>query len=224
MRKIKTFKEFAAEDSEDLSEQAIAMKGDWNEGVDKISTMSETMTLKWELINNIKIPNLGKTYEFRKLRNSLEFVLGYWTIQKLKTKLGIEEKPVFETIFRIGLTRYKSVEKKLGHKKLINVDGVAVLKNYTNNGISTIIYKYLVNELNYTILGDKKQYFGARKLWARLSKDLDVKVDIIDIKKKELIHENIVLHHGNYDEDFDKALWDYTESKEHLRSVLTKII
>jgi hypothetical protein len=211
-------------ESDDLTEQAIAMKGDWDEGVEKISTMSETMTIKWSLLDNIEIPSLGQTFEFRHLRNSLEFILGYWTTETLQTKLGPETKPVFETIFKIGLTRYKSIEKKLNYKKLINVDGVAVLKGYAHNGISTIIYKYLINELNYTILGDSHQYFGARKLWARLSKELDLQVDIIDAKKKETLYTNVILHHGNYDEDFDKVLWDYTDSKEHLRSVLTKII
>ncbi|HIQ27496.1 MAG TPA: hypothetical protein EYH42_03235 [Sulfurovum sp.] len=208
-----------------LQEQAIAMKGDWQEGIDKISTTSETVIkIKWRLLDNIKIPKLNKTYEFRQLNNSLEFILGYWDTETLDTKLGKETKPVFETIFSIGLTRYKSLGNILKYKKLINVDGVAVLKEYTGKGISSIIYKYLVNDLNYTILGDEEQYFGARKLWARLSKELDVKVDIIDAKSKTLIHSNIVLHHGNYDEDFDNTLWSYKDDKKYLRSVLTKIL
>lgn len=166
------------------------MRGDWNEGVDKTSTTSETViNLKWILINNIHIPRLNKKYEFRQLRNSLYFILGYWTTETLQTKLGKEVKPIFETIFQIELKRYK---------RLINVNGAAVLKNYTGKGISTIIYKYMVNKLDYNILGDEQQYFGARKLWARLSKDLDVVVD--------------------------KTLWCYKNDKKHLRSVLRKII
>ena len=217
------FKSYLLENSENLLEQSIAMKGDWEDGVEQISTMSEMMKLKWVLLDNILIPKLNKSFEFRQLRNSLEFVLGYWDTETLETKLGLEEKKVFEVILRIGLSRYKSIEQKLGYKKLINVNGVALLSKYRQNGIALIIYKYLINELNYTILGDKEQYFGARKLWARLSKDLDVQVDIIDANTKTKIIDNVVLHHGNYDSDFDKALWSYKEDKENLRSVLTKI-
>lgn len=218
---MRTFRELI---QHDINEQSIAMKGDWQEGVSKISTMSETMILKWQKVDDIMIPKLGKTFELRQLRNSLEFILGYWDVERLNTKIGIEEKNVFETVFKIGLKRYKLVESKLGYVRLINVQGVIVLDEYTNNGISTIIYKYLVNNLKYTILGDEKQYFGARKLWARLSKDLDVRVDIIDISSKTKILENIILHHGNYDKDFDEALWSYENDKTHLRSVLVSIL
>ena len=117
-------KQTSSSDSDDLTEQAIAMKGDWEEGLKKISTMSETMTTKWLKIDDIVIPKLNKIFEFRQLRNSLEFILGYWDTEKLNTKLGIEEKPVFETIFKIGLKRYKSVESKLSYKKLINVQAL----------------------------------------------------------------------------------------------------
>ena len=221
----KSFKEYFLEDSDDLSEQAIAMKGDWKEGIDKISGTSETVTnLKWVKLGDIHIPELNKSFEFRQLRNSLEFMLGYWRVKEIKTKAGIEKVNIFESVFQIGLSRYKSVEKKLGYKRLINVNGVAVLKGYSGKGISTIIYKYLVNELEYNILGDEQQYFGARKLWSRLSKELDVEVDLIDIKEKKVIESNIILHHGQYDEDFDKRLWSYEDDKQNIRSVLRRIL
>jgi len=218
--RYKKFKDFIYS----INEQSIAMRGDWKEGVSKISGLSELMKNKWLKLDDIYVPKLNNYYEFRQLRNSLEFILGYWTTETLKTKLGPETKPLFEVIFSISLKRYKAVEKKLGYKNLINVEGVAVLENYTHKEISSIIYKYLVNEKKYTILGDKEQYFGARKLWARLSKELDVEVDIIDIEKKTIVHQNIILHHGNYDEDFDNSLWSYTEEKKNLRSVLTGIL
>jgi len=220
-----TFKKYLLKNSDCILEQAIAMKGDWEEEIDQISTKTEMMKLKWKLVDTITILKLGKKFEFRKLNNSLEFVLGYWSTETLSTKLGYETKPVFETIFKIVLTRYKSIGHKLKYKKLVNVDAVITLNSYTNNGIATTIYKYLVNELDYNILGDEEQYFGARKLWARLSKELDVQVDIIDAKNKEHVTRNIKLHHGNYDKDFDKALWSYNDdnNKKNLRSVLTKI-
>lgn len=86
------------------------------------------------------------------------------------------------------------------------------------------MYKYFVKELKFTILGDAEQYFGARKLWASLSKELDVIVDIYDVKEDKIIHPNVVLHHGNYNNDFDARLWSYSKSKHNVRSILKDII
>lgn len=215
-------------DSDDLSEQSIAMKGDWNDGLNSLSSMGIMGMKKWNKLLDItkelpKLSEYSKEFSLYQMRNSLIFKLGYWVIELKKTKLGIEKYPAFVSVFKISLTRYKHVENKLKYKKLVNVDSVAVNKDYQHKGISTFIYKYLVNTLNYTILGDKYQYFGARKLWARLSKELDVKVDLIDIKTKTKIKENVILYHGNYDKDFDKALWSYNNNKENIRSVLTGI-
>jgi hypothetical protein len=221
------FKEYCLKDSDDLIEQTKAMKGDWHEGVDSLGSQGIHGMKKWEKIIDIKsidLPRLQMDLEFYKLRNALEFKLGYWDIEQTKTKQGVEDIRVFVEVFKIGLTRYKSVESKTGYKKLINVDGVAIIKSLQNKGISKFIYKYLVNELGYTILSDEHQFYGARKLWSRLSKELDVKVDIIDITKKEIITKNVILHHGDYDSDFDKAIWSYNDDKKHLRSVLTKIL
>lgn len=219
------FRDFLKDELTSLVEQAIAMKDDWEEGLTQISSISKTVTdLKWIFLDNIKISKINREFEFRQLRNSLEFVLGYLDTETLETKLGKETKDVFEVIFKISLTRYKSVESKMGYKRLVNVDGVAVLEKYTGNSIATTIYKYLVNKQGYTILGDEKQYFGARKLWANLSKELDLEVDIIDIKDKKIIQSNVILHHGSFDEDFDKALWSYKDDKKYLRSVLKKVL
>ena len=219
-----SFKEYLLKDSTDLLEQAIAMKGDWHEGVGTLGQQGEMGMKKWNKLTDITLPKLSHKYEFYQLQNSLLFKIGYWENETIKTKIGDETRPIFTEIFEIGLTRYKSLESKLKYPKLIGVAGVAIISSLHNKGISTFVYKYLVNEMGYTILGDEKQYFGARKLWARLSKELDVKVDIIDAKSKTVIQNNIILHHGKYDEDLDKALWSYKDDKKNLRSVLTKII
>jgi hypothetical protein len=87
------------------------------------------------------------------------------------------------------------------------------------------MYKYIVNHLGYTIIGDREQYFGARRLWARLSQSLDINVDLVDLSSKKIIDKNVTLHHGKYDEDYDEKLWSFEEdiSKEHIRSILTTI-
>ena len=81
------------------------------------------------------------------------FKVGYWSVDTKETKLGIEEFNIFVEVFKISLTRQKSAENTLKYKKLINVDGVAVIDEFKNKGISTFIYAYLVNKLGYTVLG-----------------------------------------------------------------------
>ena len=38
-----------------------------------------------------------------------------------------------------------------------------------------------------------------------------------------IIERNVKLHHGIEDYDFDERVWDYTDSKKHVRLVLKDI-
>lgn len=78
--------------------------------------------------------------------------------------------------------------------------------------------------MNFVIMGDSQQYFGARKLWSKLSKSSDVIVDLVNIKTKKVLKKNITLHQGNSEEDFDKAVWSLDTSKENIRPILKKIL
>lgn len=212
--KLKSFDEW-------VNEMSIAKPGDWDEGVDFLGDMSEYIaSKKWNLLKTFNFG--GKTLELRQLRNSLEFMLGNFHTKTINTKSGKEEKVNFLISAKISLTRIKSVEK-MEYKRVINVDGVFVTKELRGLGVALNIYKYLVNELHYNILGDENQYFGARKLWSRLSKELDVQVDLIDVETREIVEKNVILHHGNYDNDFDERLWNYKQDKKNVRSILTKI-
>lgn len=211
-KSIKSFKE--------LFEMSIAKEGDFKDAQDALGIQGEFGMKKFQEIETFSVNN--QELKLFKLRNSLYFKLGYWTIDKFISKIGEEERNIFVEVFHIELSRVKSLEH-LGYSKVVNVDGVATLDKFTNKGIATIVYKYLVNTLNYTVLGDKNQYFGARKLWARLSNELDVGVDLVDIKDMKVIQKNVTLHHGKYDSDFDSRLWDYSEDKKNIRCILTKI-
>lgn len=152
------------------------------------------------------------------------FILGYWTTENIKTKLGIEEKKIFRVILKMSMKRLSNLENKLGLKKLIYIEGVYLLQEYQRNDITKTIYKYLVNEMHYSIMGGEKQYFGARKLWARLSKELNLQVHLVDLTTKDYIEKDVILHQGKYDSDFDERLWSYQKDKEHIRSILVKIL
>lgn len=205
--------------SEFINEMSIAKRGDWSEGTNFVGDFSIEKLDKY-----VKIPILMDDFELYQLRNSLTFIVGIPGEIVIQTKSGEETKHIFTVVFNIQLVREKLLDK-LGYNKMIRVKGVSTHIDYQRSGIATTIYKYLVNVLGYTIIGDKEQYFGARRLWARLSKLLDVQVDLVDISSKSVLEYNITLHHGKYDEDYDNRLWSFEEdiSKEYIRSVLTSI-
>jgi len=86
------------------------------------------------------------------------------------------------------------------------------------------MYKYFIKNQGYTIISDTHQYFGARKVWSKLSKQSDILVDIIDTNENIVIKEDVILHHGNHDKEFDKEIWSYDGDKEHIRLVLKDIL
>ena len=199
---MKTFRE--------LTELSIAAIGDWDEGMKELSPYTENIIeLKWNLVDVFKFDN--QKYEFRQMRNSLNFILGSFKNEK------------FYPVFKIFMARQKTTENKLRLKKLVNVNGVAVTQEMQGMGVAKTIYKYLVNQLHFTILADETQYFGARKLWSRLSKELDVTVDVIDIEKKEFLKKNVDIVHGKLDNEFDKEFWSRNDDKKNVRFILTKI-
>jgi hypothetical protein len=85
------------------------------------------------------------------------------------------------------------------------------------------MYTYLVKNEKMIILGDEIQYFGARRLWAKLSKKLDLTVDIVDVSKGIYLERDVLIHHGLEDWEFDSRVWDYTTSKKHIRLILKEI-
>jgi hypothetical protein len=117
----------------------------------------------------------------------------------------------------IQLSKEKSLGNILGNQRLYNVDGVSTINEdaVRRSGIA-----FFVKELKWNLLGDRDQYYGARRLWAKLSLEVDTMVDIVDIAKKEVVYEGVVLHRGRADEDFDEWLWSHQGDKDNLRPVL----
>ena len=216
------------ESEEDLSwltEMSIAGMYDWEEGVESLGDITkQVIDLKWELIDVKKFGGIERQLEFRKLRNSLHFIIGEWYDVPRETKRGPVTDTKFKMYLRMELKRHKSLEKRLGYDKLINVSGVAIHKELSGHGTGTWVYKYLVNQLKYTLLSDEHVYFGARKLWAKLSQSMDIQVDIVNVKTKDVLSENVVLYHGQHNKDFNKGVYSYDGDKKDVRCVLTRII
>lgn len=79
---------------------------------------------------------------------------------------------------------------------------------YSRLGIAIKFYKYLSNQ-GISLLGDGEQYLGARRLWSKLSKQLNYQVDIVNIKTKEILISDTEIYHGYTDEEFDKRVWSF---------------
>lgn len=210
-----------------IAEMSIAKMGDWEEGLFHLDPMSEIVAkTKWELFGQLIV--LGVVFELRKSKSSDAYMLGNFQTFKEQTKSGIEEIVRFRIIMTIGLGRDYRLSSAMArvsplYPKIVNINGIIVDKDFQGVGVARKIYKWLVNEQGFTVMGDSRQYFGARKLWARLSEELDVIVDLVDIKRGKVLETNVKLHHGNQETDFDTRLWSLGVDKKNIRPFLRKI-
>ena len=197
-----------------VSEMSIAGYGDWEPSKEMIVTMSIfILNKKWKFVDKIKIKILE--YSIYKLND--EYIIG----NIITSSTGEQQ---FEIDLKIKLTEHKSVANDLNiHKRLMNVDTVKVNESVQGLGLATSMYSFLVKNENIIILGDKIQYFGARRLWAKLSKRLDLTVDIVDVSKGLYLEKDVLIHHGLEDWEFDERVWDYTTSKKDIRLILKEI-
>ena len=202
------------EEDEIIREMAIAGKGDWKPSKDMIASMSTfILDKKWTYIDEQKHGHL--IYRIYKQKNT--YIAGYY----IENEQG-ETK--FEVDFEIKLSpdeETKSIFKISKH--LMNVDKVLVQETSQGRGIATMMYKFLVKKEGYVILGDEVQFFGARRLWSKLSREVDVRVDIIDLDSEKVLEKDVILKHGTDDWDFDKRVWSYDYDKKYIRLILKEI-
>lgn len=209
--------------NDDLTEQAQAKKGNWKNGVEFVRNFSEdAMHDLYNFIDDLYIPKLQSEIKIYKNKHNESYVCGIYGEESHKYKTGDVMEKHFYAIFSISLEKINLHQ----YKNSFVVKGVAVIDNdnYSRAGIAYEIYQYFVKKMKYTLVGDSEQYFGARKLWVKLSKNIDLKVDIYDIKSNELVYKDVILHHGKYDSDFDERIWSYSKDKHNLRSILTELL
>ena len=197
-----------------VSEMSIAGYGDWEPSAEMLVTMSTfVLNKKWTFVNKIKIKTLE--YSIYKLKD--EFIMG----NIITSSTGEQQ---FEIDLKIKLMEHKSTANDLNiHKRLMNVDGVKVNESVQGLGLATAMYTYLVKNEKMVILGDEIQYFGARRLWSKLSMKLDLTVDIVDVSKGIYLERDALIHHGLEDWEFDDRVRDYTTSKKNIRLILKEI-
>ena len=202
------------ESKEVLQEMSIAGKGDWKPNKDMVEYKSANVVkIKWKLIDKFT-PKNGIALELRTLNN--EYIAGRFVLN------GDDEE--FEIFLHMNMsedTETSSVFKI--SKILMNVDGVKVKETAQGSGIALMTYKSIIKNQNIIIIGDEVQFFGARRLWSKLSREVDVRVDIIDLYSEKVLEKDVILKHGTDDWDFDKRVWSYDYDKKYIRLILKEI-
>lgn len=195
-----------------LKEMSIAKDGDYRRYYDQLGYQGfDSFEKNHTKIDDIFILSENETYELYKTNNRDSYVLG----QKIEDN-GVE---YFGRIFIITLEKTNILSNLYNNTMLVK--GSATNENFQGKTIGSTMYGYLVNDLGFTIVGDRKQYTGSRRLWTSLSKSM--RVDIADVRNNKIIEKGVNLFQSKTDEkDFDERLWSYDNSKEHVRPVLTK--
>lgn len=197
-----------------ITEMSIAGYGDWTPSGEMIITLSTFILKKnWKFVDKLKI----KDFEYDIYKQNDEYILG-------NIITSSEGETTFEVDLKINLREHKSIAHSLKiQKRLMNVDGVKVKETMIGFGLASAMYEFLVSSENIVLLGDEIQYFGARKLWAKLSKNLKLIVDIVDIDKGVYLERDVKIYHGLEDYQFDERIWDYSDNKKYIRLILKDI-
>lgn len=200
-----------------LFEMSIAGYGDWEPSQEMIGTKSAFIVKNKCILRGKIKTRLGNEFLVYKLPLGDEYIAGLF-------KQTTEDEEIFEVVLKIKLKEHKSTAISLGIKeRLMNVDGVQVNENIRGDGLASAMYEFLVQHEHFVILGDEIQYFGARRLWARLSKHLKLQVDIVDVDEGVYLEKDVKIYHGLEDFQFDERVWDYSAHKKHIRLILKKI-
>lgn len=177
---MKSFKEFLKKEKnsedDDLTENAMAMRGHYNFTNTDVGIKREDIIIK----DSIEI---YKQNEIRIITTK---------------KSGDVIVYLFEEDLIIGqmvLSYFKNIRKinKIVTQKCYQVKAVNILASKRRRGLAELMYDSLLKN-GYSLIGDKEQYFGARRLWEKFSKTPGYKVSIFCDQPRELIYEDVELN------------------------------
>lgn len=191
-----TFRGFLTKKDEELIEQSHTRKGDYPYNYESREITKTVIDLKWKLVDTVTIKEI--TYQIRNL--SLDYVIGSW------------EGDAFVTYGELSLRN-----EKINGKIYKAVDLVQIKENLHGSGLETVLYKSLVNKEGIELVSDSVQYFGARKLWERLSKETDVTVDILGVSTN-MITPNVVIDKGS-NNFADKRIWHFNKNNQIAKNI-----
>ena len=200
-----------------LQSSPIAGKGSLPFKVENMPALSVTvMRLHWEHVADFVIDDI--TYKVLKFKGKDDYCVGVVE----KTTAAWEAPTQFTRVLWITLAEIPGLAV-LGYPNLRNVNIVSVAEALQGSTLGRQMYRCLVKVRKFTLLGDLIQFFGARRLWARMSQMPDIIVDVIDYDERIIIERDRKIHHGLEDHDFDTALYSYGCDKAHIRLIMTDV-
>lgn len=174
-----------------INETPEAGFGDMNDDMVTHITQQPVLNLR-NYIDRGSFEVLNHTVHLYQIPNSYKHVF------------GIIEKEKFHELGNIILTPIANIMR---YNNVYTIDEIEVANDVRGNGLSTKLYSFLVLNLHMVLMCGNIQFFGARKLWSRLSKHPDIAIDVIDMCTQKIIEKNIVLNHGPDNDDFDTKYW-----------------
>lgn len=190
-----------------------------------LDDLGEPTTGYLRLINWHGLENTYNVVSLGNLISATVFTENPKTFDRLHVVLGIKEERVNEPgKYDLGvLFDMRGIYFNIrGHKAPYQVKYVKMSSDFRSEGRGTNIYRSLIVEQGITIVSDFVQFNGARFLYAKLSKDTDIRCDIYDNEKEEIILKDYKVDHGGEDWDFDDRIWSYDDSKRNILIVLSK--
>ena len=96
------------------------------------------------------------------------------------------------------------------YNQVLIVRSIKTADKYRNKGIAKFLYQFLIDG-GSSLMGDAREYDSARYLWASMNKVENIKLDILEIDKGILIHENIKLK-----DIYDTRVWKIIDPNDLL--------
>ena len=195
------------DDKDAESDTPIARAGDWK-GSHAIGTMTEFVYGRyWREVSKISFG--GETLVVARHTETVAYMAGI-----------LLDDGRYERHCILELEPSSQIGKRLGYPRLYAVRRVMTAKTERGLGIATLLYKWVCTHLG-PVMSDREQYFGARRLWASLSRDHEVSVQVVNLDNSEVVGASVRLHQGPMDGDIDHRYWSADLEKEPFRFILT---
>jgi GNAT superfamily N-acetyltransferase len=194
-----------------------AGRGDYVGGKYSISSISKSyLTKKYRHIADLPIGAKQLSMYVLETSVTVRMIVGFFDKKHGHELYKDEERFVEIACLDMDVTDYAFYKTPM-----LAVTGVFTDEQYRGKGIGSRLYTETI-KLGYLVMCDDLQYYGARKIWARLSVSEDFVVDVVDRAEEKMVVAGVELHQGDSDDDFTEDFWSYYHDKTDLLFVLRR--
>jgi GNAT superfamily N-acetyltransferase len=197
-----------------------AGRGDYDGGKYSVSSISKTyLEKKYRHIVDLRVGTKELSMHLLDMPGSIRMVVGFFDKKHGQELYKDEER--FIEIACLDMDRTNFSFDDHYEEPIVAVTGVFTDEKYRGNGIGSRLYTETI-KLGYLVMCDDLQYYGARKIWSRLSESQDYAVDVVNIEENKVVATEVELNQGTADEDFTEEFWSYYHDKTDLLFVLRR--